>query len=68
MLLKYQRLVLKKQKEIQVEATRKIEKIAIEVIRSSSTIGRAHSVGNLSNNQATSLYLFFRTTPGILSN
>jgi hypothetical protein len=35
----------KQQKETQVESTRKIEEIAIEVIRSSSNIGKAHSVG-----------------------
>lgn len=46
----------KQQKETQVEATRKIEDIASEVIRISSTIGKAHSVGNLTNNQATNLY------------
>lgn len=46
----------KQQKETQVEASRKIEDIANEVIRVSSTIGRARSVGNLTNSQATSLY------------
>ncbi|MCP5079993.1 MAG: hypothetical protein GY951_18350 [Psychromonas sp.] len=46
----------KQQKETQVEASRKIEDIASEVIRISSTIGRAQSVGNLTNSQATSLY------------
>jgi hypothetical protein len=46
----------KQQKEIQVEASRKIEDIANEVIRVSSTIGRAQSIGNLTNSQATNLY------------
>lgn len=46
----------KQQKETQVEAAREIEDIANEVIRISSTIGRARSVGNLTNNQATNLY------------
>lgn len=46
----------KQQKETQVEASRKIEDIANEVIRISSTIGRARSVGNLTNNQASNLY------------
>ncbi len=46
----------KQQKEIQVEATRKIEDIANEVIRIGSTIGRARSIGNLTNSQATNLY------------
>lgn len=46
----------KQQKETQVEASRKIEDIANEVIRVSSTIGRAKSIGNLTNSQATNLY------------
>ena len=46
----------KLQKETQVEATKKIEDIASEVVRVSSTIGRAQSVGNLTNSQATNLY------------
>tara|TARA_B100000809_G_scaffold258062_1_gene300657 strand:+ start:103 stop:414 length:312 start_codon:yes stop_codon:yes gene_type:complete len=46
----------KHQKEEQVEATRKIEEIPSEVIRISSTIGRANIIGNLTNNQATNLY------------
>jgi hypothetical protein len=46
----------KHQKETQVEAVRKIEDIANEVIRVSSTIGRAQSIGNLTNSQATDLY------------
>ena len=46
----------KEQKETQVEATRKIESIASEVVRISSSIGRAQSVGNLTNSQAINLY------------
>lgn len=46
----------KQQKELQVEASREIEDIASEVIRISSTIGRARSVGHLTNSQATNLY------------
>ena len=46
----------KQQKETQVDASREIEDIASEVIKISSTIGRAHSVGNLTNSQATNLY------------
>jgi hypothetical protein len=46
----------KQQKETQVEASREIEGIATDVIRISSTIGRARSVGNLTSNQATNLY------------
>jgi hypothetical protein len=46
----------KQQKEKQVEASRVIEDIASEVVRISSSIGRARSVGNLTNNQATNLY------------
>jgi hypothetical protein len=46
----------KQQKEIQVEASREIKDIANEMIRVSSSIGRARSVGNLTNIQATNLY------------
>jgi hypothetical protein len=46
----------KQQKETQVEASRKIEDIANEVIRINSTIGRARSINNLTNNQAMELY------------
>ena len=46
----------KEQKETQVEATRKIENIASEVVRISSSIGRAQSIGNLTNSQAINLY------------
>jgi len=46
----------KQQKETQVETSREITDIASEVIRISSTIGRAQSVGNLTNSQATNLY------------
>jgi len=46
----------KQQKEVHLEASRKIEDIANEVIRISSTIGRAQSVGNLTRHQASELY------------
>lgn len=46
----------KEQKETQIEASRKIEGIADEVVKISSTIGRARSVGNLTNNQAINFY------------
>ena len=46
----------KQQKEIHIDASRKIEDIANEVIRISSTIGRARSVGNLTSTQASELY------------
>ena len=46
----------KQQKETQTEAVREIEDIANEVIRVNTTIGRARSVGNLTNSQATQLY------------
>lgn len=46
----------KQQKETQTEAVRKIEDIADDVVRISTTIGRARSVGNLTNSQATQLY------------
>jgi len=46
----------KQQKEVHIEASKEIDNIANEVIRISSTIGRARSVGNLSNHQASQLY------------
>ena len=46
----------KQQKEVQMEASRSIEEIANEVIRVSSSIGRARSVGSLTNSQASDLY------------
>ena len=46
----------KQQKETLIEASREIEDIANEVIRVSSTIGRARSIGNLTNSQAANLY------------
>lgn len=55
--VKISRLGLEKQqKEIHIEASRKIEDIANEVIRISSTIGRARSIGNLTPHQASELY------------
>jgi hypothetical protein len=46
----------KEQKETQLEATRSIEGIASEVIKISSSLGKARSTGNLTNSQATTLY------------
>jgi hypothetical protein len=46
----------KQQKEAQMGTAKKIEDIASNGIRISSTIGRAHSVDNLTNSQATNLY------------
>ena len=46
----------KLQKVTQVEASREIDKIANEVVRISSSIGKAQSVGNLSHDQAAELY------------
>ncbi len=46
----------KQQKEIQIDASNKVEDIANKVIRVSSSIGRARSVGNLTNHQASELY------------
>lgn len=46
----------KQQKDTQIEATRKIDDIANEVIRVSSTIGKAKAIGNLTHSQATNLY------------
>jgi len=46
----------KQQKEMQIETSSKISDIANEVIRVSSSIGRAKAIGNLTNSQATDLY------------
>ncbi len=46
----------KLKKEIQIEASREIEDIANQVIRVSSSIGKARSMGNLTSSQATKLY------------
>ncbi|KGJ97013.1 hypothetical protein [Colwellia psychrerythraea] len=46
----------KQQKEIQVESSKSIEGIANEVIRISSSIGKAKATGNLTHNEATNLY------------
>ncbi|MDX2369462.1 MAG: hypothetical protein QNK36_13850 [Colwellia sp.] len=46
----------KQQKEIQLEASQKINDIANDVIRVSSSIGKARILGNLTNSQATNLY------------
>ena len=48
--------IKKQQMEMKTETSKEIEEIAIDVIRVSSTIGRASSVGGLTNNQATELY------------
>lgn len=46
----------KQQTEAHLEATKEIEDVASEVIKISSTIGKAESVGYLTNSQATALY------------
>jgi hypothetical protein len=46
----------KQQQEVHIEASREIEDIANEVIRISSTIGKARSLGSLTNHQASELY------------
>jgi hypothetical protein len=46
----------KQQKETQIEATNVIKDVANEVIKISSTIGKAKALGNLTNSQATDLY------------
>jgi len=48
--------IAKQQTETQISASKDINKIATEVIRVSSSIGRAQSQGNLSNEQAIELY------------
>lgn len=46
----------KQRKEIQLQANQEINDIANDVIRVSSSIGRAQTLGNLTNSQATNLY------------
>jgi hypothetical protein len=46
----------KQRKETQLQTSQEINDIANDVIRVSSSIGRARTSGNLTNSQATSLY------------
>lgn len=46
----------KQRKEIQLQANQEINNIANDVIRVSSSIGKARISGNLTNSQATDLY------------
>jgi hypothetical protein len=46
----------KQQQEIQQQASQKIKKLANEVVRVTSTIGKSRSAGNLTQTQATELY------------
>lgn len=46
----------KQRKEAQLQTSQEINDIANDVIRVSSSIGRARTSGNLTNSQATSLY------------
>lgn len=46
----------KQRKEAQLQASQEINDIANDVIRVSSSIGRARTLGNLTNSQATNLY------------
>jgi len=46
----------KQQAEVQLHASQEINEIANDVIRVSSSIGRARTLGSLTNSQATSLY------------
>jgi len=46
----------KQQSESHIQASKDIEQLANEVVRVSSTIGRARSLGNLSTKQALALY------------
>ena len=43
-------------KEAQLQASQKINDIANDVIRVSSSIGKARTLGNLTNSQAANLY------------
>ena len=46
----------KQQQAVQIEASKQIEEIAIDVVNVSSTIGKARSSNSLTNTQATELY------------
>ncbi|WP_114325248.1 hypothetical protein [Candidatus Colwellia aromaticivorans] len=46
----------KQRTEAQLQANQKINDIANDVIRVSSSIGKARTLGNLTNSQATNLY------------
>lgn len=46
----------KQSKEAKLQASQQINDIANDVIRVSSSIGRARTSGNLTNSQATNLY------------
>lgn len=46
----------KQQQATQLSASKQIKEIAIDVVKVSSTIGKAQSSNNLTNNQATELY------------
>ena len=46
----------KQHKEAQLQASQKIDDIANDVIKVSSSIGKARTSGNLTNSQATNLY------------
>lgn len=46
----------KQQQSTQLEASKQIKEIAIDVVKISSTIGKARSSNNLTNSQATDLY------------
>ncbi|NQY62314.1 MAG: hypothetical protein HRT38_01120 [Alteromonadaceae bacterium] len=56
-ILEISKIGLKKQKnETQLEAAKEIEQIANDVVKISSTIGKARSQGNLTAEQALALY------------
>ena len=46
----------KQQQATQLDASKEIEELANEVIRITSSIGKAHSINNLTNSQAAELY------------
>jgi len=46
----------KQQQATQLEASKQIKEIAMDVVRVSSTIGKARSSNSLTNSQATELY------------
>jgi len=46
----------KQQQSVEIETSKQIKEIAIDVVNVSSTIGRARSSNNLTTSQATELY------------
>lgn len=55
-LVEISKIAIEKQQAPQLDATNQIKEIALDVIKVSSTIGKARTSNNLTNSQATELY------------